>query len=170
MGAFKDTILEILSKSGIPEPQSGKFYSQQAWLNAFKTISGTVGPRTLFSIGKTIPENADFPPDIDTIEKALSSIDVAYHMNHRLNGVLLFNAETGQMQEGIGHYVYKQIGDKKAKIICDNPYPCDFDRGIVTAMANNFKPAGSLYVDVKHDDSYGCRNDGRNSCHYIVSW
>ena len=33
-----------------------------------------------------IPANAKFPPQIKTIEDALGAIDMAYHMNHRING------------------------------------------------------------------------------------
>lgn len=170
MGAGKRMGLKILSENNIDDPKPKNWYSQQDWLNAFKQISEKIGYNTLFLIGKSIPENAEFPPDIDSIEKALAAIDVAYHMNHRLNGKQLFNPQSGQMQEGIGHYNFKKISENKAEIICDNPYPCDFDRGIIAAMARRFKPSDSVQVAVNHDDSKGCRNKGDNSCCYIITW
>jgi hypothetical protein len=170
MGTFKAKAFDILSKNGISQPKAGEWYSQQAWLNGFREISETVGASTLFLIGKKIPENAQFPPDIDNIEKALQSIDVAYHMNHRLAGELLFNPLTGSMKEGIGHYVYVKMSEKKAKIICNNPYPCDFDRGIIEAMAKRFKPFESLFAKVAHDDAAPCRKKGADSCTYFVEW
>jgi hypothetical protein len=115
-----------------------------------------LGQNTLFSIGMKIPENANFPPEIESLEKALQSIDVAYHMNHR-------NGE-------IGHYRYESVGPKSVKMVCQNPYPCAFDRGIITAMAKRFKPKDSIMVNVMHDDSAPCRVKGGASCTYNVRW
>jgi hypothetical protein len=170
MGAFKKTSLDTLAGHGIHDPERGHWYPQQSWLNAFQAIAERVGPATLFAIGKKIPENALWPPEIDTVEKALASIDVAYHMNHRISGVALFNPQTGQMREGIGHYGFEKTGDRKARMVCPNPYPCDFDRGIIEAVARKFKPKDSLFVTVEHDDSQPCRKKGADSCTYLVSW
>ncbi len=147
----------------------GKWYSQQAWLDAFKAIANEVGLLTLFQIGRRIPENADWPPHVTDIHSALASIDVAYHMNHRINGRALFDPATGAMSEGIGHYGYQRIDDRTARMTCKNPYPCDFDRGIIESAANKFKPAG-FRVSVHHDDPAMCRKAGGDACIYTVTW
>ncbi len=155
MGAMKSVAMGILAQNGIKDPKPGQWFKQQAWLDAFKQISASVGPNTLAQIGQKIPENAQFPPEIDAIEKALSAIDVAYHMNHR----------GGE----IGSYAYKPEGPNKATLVCANPYPCDFDRGIIVAMARRFGPkAGN--VRVVHDDAAACRKKGQESCTYHVTW
>jgi len=161
--------LDILKRSGIDDPKPGEWYSQQKWLNAFKEIAEKVGDLTLNMIGKKIPEKADWPPAVDNIHKALGSIDIAYHMNHRKKGVPLFNPQTGSMGEGIGHYKYESLGERKAKVTCDNPYPCSFDKGLIEAAANKFKPANTL-VRVDHDESVSCRKKGKSICAYTVSW
>jgi hypothetical protein len=68
MGVFEKLALKILKEHGIDNPQPGRWYSQQAWLDAFKEIATKIGPNTLFEIGKKIPESADWPPEIRTIE------------------------------------------------------------------------------------------------------
>ncbi len=156
MGFFQKRAFEILASNGIVKPEPGKWYSQQAWLNSFQRISDEIGPKTLNNIGLKIPENANFPPDIDDIEKALSSIDIAYHMNHRFGE--------------IGHYHYQKSGDRQATLVCENPYPCDFDRGIIEAMSYRFKPKGSITVKVIHDDACPCRKRNAESCTYRVNW
>jgi hypothetical protein len=156
MGAFKAKAIKILTDNGITNPQPGKWYNQQAWLDAFKIISEQIGPSTLNSIGQKIPENAKFPPEINDIHKALESIDVAYHMNHR-NGI-------------IGNYKYEKINDKTVKIICSNPYPDEFDKGIITAMTRRFKPTGVILVNVKIDESQPIRTKGGDSTTYMVTW
>ena len=156
MGIYKKQSIEFLEKNGINNPQPGQWYSQQAWLNAFKEISETIGPKTLFAIGKAIPENAKFPPEIDSIEKGLSAIDVAYHMNHR----------GGE----IGHYKFESTGYNSGKMVCKNPYPCEFDKGIIESMAQKFKPKDSIMAFVEHDNSQPCRKKGADSCTYLISW
>lgn len=156
MGAARSKGLEILARHHIKDPKPGQWYKQQDWLDSFKEIAETIGPATLNAIGQKIPENAKFPPAIDTIEKALAAIDMAYHMNHR----------SGE----IGHYTFEKTGEKSGKMTCKNPYPCAFDRGIVEAMAKRFKPKTSLFAQVKHDDSQPCRTKGADSCTYLITW
>jgi hypothetical protein len=156
MGAFKSKALDILARNGIRDPKAGNWYLQQSWLDSFKEIAETLGDNTLLAIGRKIPENAKFPPQINTIEKALLAIDVAYHINHR--------------KGEIGHYHFSSTGPKSAKLVCRNPYPCAFDRGIIEAMAKRFKPKDSMLATVKHDDSCPCRKKGADSCTYTVAW
>ena len=155
MGVFKDSACRILERHGIPNPSPNGWYPQQAWLNAFREIAGTIGARTLHQIGSSIPASARFPPGIDSIEKALASIDAAYHLNHK----------GGE----IGHYQYVKTGPSSATVTCRNPYPCDFDRGIIEAMVTRFKPAGSI-PRVQHDASKPCRSKQGDSCTYLISW
>jgi len=170
MGAFRDRAYKFLEDNGIVRPEPGKWYSQQAWLNAFKAIAQATGEYTLFNIGKKIPENAQFPPEINTIEKALGAIDVAYHMNHRIGGKVMFDPASGTMLEGIGHYGFEKTGEREIRMVCENPYPSDFDRGIIEAMALKFKPAGAGIVIVKLDDSLPTRKKGADSCTYTIKW
>ena len=153
MERFEKKALQILEENGIKDPKSGAWYCQQSWLNVFKKISEDVGPYTLYCIGLKIPENAQFPPDIDSLEKALESIDVAYHMNHR----------GGE----IGTYKFHKSSDGSMYFTCNNPYPCEFDRGIIEGIAKRFILEED-YLTVKHDDSAPCRDKNGNSCTYHI--
>lgn len=146
--------IKILKSNGIENPQPGEWYSQKAWLDSFREISEKFGSNTLFEIGKQIPANAKFPPEIDNIEKGLSAIDIAYNMNHR-NG-------------DIGFYKMVEHDPLKREIImhCKNPYPCDFDRGIITTMGRKFK----VSTEVKLDNTKPSRNDGADDSWYIVTY
>lgn len=156
--AFKSTMVGILAKHGLEDLSSEAWYLQEKWLNAFKEIGEVYGSNTLFAIGKVIPEHAIFPPEINNLESALNAIDVAYNMNHR-------NGEIGY---------YKMINfqsDLRLAIIeCRNPYPSDFDRGIITTMALRFKPVDSIIVDVKLDENKPTRKNGAEGCTYHVTW
>jgi hypothetical protein len=143
------------------------WYSQAAWLEAFKHISEQVGDRVLFNIGLSIPSHAPFPPWVVDIDSAVRAVDAAYHLNHRKKGVPLLNAKTGAMSEGIGHYGYRRTGGEQRIIsVSNNPYPCAFDHGILTAMARAFEPNAV----VAHDDAEACRSKGADTCTYIITW
>jgi hypothetical protein len=118
-------------------------------------------------IGSKIPENAEFPSGIVDLNSAIKSIDIAYHMNHRKNEVVLYNVKTGVFTEGIGHYGYEKIPGKNLIISeCWNPYPCAFDLGILTTMTKKFEPNAII----ERDKSKPCRNNGADSCTYSIAW
>ena len=155
MGTHTDRASRILAGHGLADPRPGSWYNQQSWLNAFKEIAETLGPNTLYKIGMAVPEKAKFPPQITTVPQALAAIDMAYRMNHR----------GGE----IGSYQYQETGPSSARMVCRNPYPSDFDRGIIQAMANRFKPAGR-FVSVELEPGAPTRKNGAESCTYSITW
>jgi hypothetical protein len=155
LGAYEDVGRKILAAHGIDDPQPGRWYPQQAWLDAFRAIAGRLGPGALRSIGKAIPASAQWPPEVDSIEKALQSIDVAYHINHR----------GGE----IGYYHYEPVNFRSGKMVCRNPYPSEFDQGIVEAVVRRFAPEGAFPV-VRLDEQAPTRKNGADACTYWVSW
>lgn len=155
---FRQKVLQILANNGISNPEKLIWYNQQEWLNAFKQIYDTIGSHTLFSIGKAIPDSATFPENIITLKDALESIDIAYHDNHR----------DGE----IGYYRLTEFNEieRKAVMVCQNPYPCPFDRGIITSIVRKFKPVDSLNHEVELDSNKENRLDGAESSTYLINW
>lgn len=102
-------------------------------------------------IGKKIPETANFPPQINNIEAGLDSIGMAYRMNHR----------GGE----IGYYKFVKTGNNEGYVESNNPYPCDFNIGIVEGMAKRFVPT----AQVRHAEGE-CRKIHGNVCRYKVNW
>jgi hypothetical protein len=169
--AFRSVALKVMAQHGLTGKKAGidtaAWYPLGGFLKAYNAIALEVGTNVLFDIGESIPRNAKFPDSINDIDSAMRANDVAYHMNHRKSGVAMFNPATGVMLEGIGHYGYRRDGgERKIVVVCDNPYPCRFDHGILNAMAKRFE----LRSSVSHDDSKTCRAKGGLACTYVVSW
>ena len=154
MDTFRRLGVEILAKNGIVNPKPGEWFRQQAWLDSFEEIADAIGPTTLHRIGREIPKSVMWPTSIEDIETGLASIDVAYHMNHR----------GGE----IGHYRYVPGGPGRGRIICDNPYPCTFDLGIIEETARRF--ATTRRVVVRHDEEAPCRDKRGDTCTYNIRW
>jgi len=155
---FQKKMMEILAKHHIVDLDKTKWYKQTDWLHAFKEIEETVGDHTLFSIGKAIPENAIFPPDIDSLEGALNSINIAYQTNHR----------GGE----IGYYKLMSfdLDVRRASMKSYNPYPDEFDRGIITAVSRKFRPENTSKIVVNIDTSNPQRKKGADSTTYVITW
>lgn len=151
--AFEEKALRILAENGIENPDPESWYPQQAWLDAFAEIDERIGESTLNQIGKSIPDNAEWPAEVDSVTGGLESINEAYQMNHRGGG--------------IGHYEAEIIDDTTVHVECRNPYACAFDKGIVKATAKEFVDSGVPTVSEIGDE---CRADGGDACLYEVSW
>jgi hypothetical protein len=144
---------EVMARHGLMPFEPDHWYPQQSWLDALKEM-GDRGMLNLVAVGLKIPETAAMPPDILDVESALAAIDVAYHMNHR----------GGE----IGYYKYESVGDKHVKMICKNPYPSDFDYGLIYGFTRRYLPAGADFV-VERQDSPS-RVKGDDTCIYDVTW
>jgi hypothetical protein len=156
MSIVQKRALKILAQQGITPLESERWYPLESFLEVFRAIQAEIGLNTIKAVGRKIPENAMFPPNIVTIEDGFRSIDVAYRMNHRGTG-------------NIGGYHYSRTGERTAQMLCDNPYPCPMDEGLLESIGGRFRPQDSIWVRVEHQPG-GCRKDGAASCTFNLSW
>lgn len=127
---------ELLTSCGLSLVQTAQWYPQQAWLDVYRKIHDHLGPDTLNSIGRRIPYTADFPDEqMFDVPSALQSIDVAYHLAHR----------GGE----IGQYKFVEVGMDHYEIHCDNPYPNEFDIGIIASLVERFHGRLQFNVNMK---------------------
>lgn len=151
---YRQVALDALAENGIEHPAPDEWYPQQAWLNVFEAIAAEVEPHILDRIGEQIPDVVDWPTGISTVEAGLAAIDEAYQLNHRGGD--------------IGSYQFEPIEERTGDMVCRNPYPCPFDRGLIRATARRYAPVESfVFVEERGDR---CRRDGDDACTYTVSW
>ena len=157
MDVVQARALRMLADNGISPLQPDAWYPLSAVLASFQRIFEQIGPVTVRAIGRKIPDSAPFPPAIDSLEKALRSLDVAYRMNHRGSGPL-------------GAYRYEPgTAPRSARVVCDTPYPCDMDLGLIDALVDRFRPSDALWVRLEHAPG-NCRKRGGRDCAYHLSW
>lgn len=151
MGAFRERGEEILGENGIRGVTAQGWYPLQGFLATLDSISRTVGPHTLFQIGRRIPDHIFLPARINTFEDVCAAFDAAFDLNHR-----------GGDAGGIGYHV---TAIRSATIITSTPYPCDFDRGVIQGFFQRFM---DRRVTVAHDETRACKALGGSSCTYLV--
>jgi len=130
------------------------YYPVARFLGAMSELQGQFGPGFMRKIGAFIFEKAVFPPGIDSAPKGMSLVNEAYNMNH-------------QHADGkLGGYYWTQTSGSGGVMLCDNPYPCAFDIGILETIARRFAPSAV----VTHRTLETCRHDGGDRCFYEVRW
>ena len=129
-----------------------KFYPAEAFLKALKNIGEKMNSVILKNVGTKIVESAKWPSGIDSLESAMQSISVAYKMNHRPNDSAI-----------IGDYIYNKISERECTITATNPYPCDFDEGIVEGVSRTIEKN----VFITHLEG-SCRKNGDSQCVFQI--
>ena len=158
MDVVQARALRMLAEKGISPPiQPEGWYPLPVLLAVLQTIIEQIGPATLKGIGRRVPSTAPFPRDIDTLEKALRSIDTAYHATHR-----------GQGHIGSYRYTPGPV-PRSARVVSDTPYPCDLEMGIVESLADRFRPSDALGMRLEHTPE-ACRKRGDARCTYQLTW
>ena len=154
MGPFRRRGEQILAEYGIGEVESEGWYPLGAYVASLRAIGQKMGPNTLYQIGRQIPNHVQLPPGIDTFEKVLASFGMAFDMNHRTG------APDGTT---ITHEVRNP---RTAIIVTGTPYPCDFDRGVISGF---FQKLLATRINVDVQDSQPCKARGGETCTYTVT-
>ncbi|MBN2134754.1 MAG: hypothetical protein JW737_03405 [Acidobacteria bacterium] len=143
--------LKYLEKHGILNIEAKKFYSQQAFLLTQKDLAETMGVAiALEATGANIP--LELPP-----EKAKTVFEI------------FENWQKHYMDNNIGdtesYFRIIERGENYLLLETNNPYPCDFDRGLIKAFAHFVQPEAKV---VKWGSK--CRSHGDDACTYHISW
>lgn len=146
-------MFQILKNLGIEELNVKTWYDMNSITKFYSQIIKDFGPNTMFELGKSIPENASFPPEVNNIEAGLHAINAAYNTHH-------------QGYVGFYRVVEHNLENKKIVMQCYNPYPCSFDRGVITGMARKFQTG--IRIDI--DKTKPNRKNGGNESWYIITY
>jgi hypothetical protein len=114
-----------------------RFIFVQRWLDALKEIQETIGSNLLHRVGTAILQNAEFPPQFDSIDTVFAHMDDIYYANH-----------TGD----VGHYRVTRRPSGGWEIRCETPYPRHFERGAVEGVCRHAKFTGGKGYHVEFID------------------
>lgn len=148
-------VLSLLSESGIQEPVAEGWYGLASYMAFLAQVEARHGREALRAMGRAIPDTSRFPPELDSLGRALRLLDVAYQVNHR-GGV-------------IGSYQVRQLDPGWAEMRCENPYPCDLDFGILERLVERFH-GGDPQAGVVHRPGPQCRRLGARACLFDLRW
>ena len=136
------------------DPSPDTLYPLAEVLRAMSELQDQFGGPFMRKIGAFIFDKAIFPPGIDSVAKGMELLNDAYYANHV--------HATGK----IGGYYWTSGGEREGTMVCDNPYPCAFDIGILDTISKRFAPTAV----VTHEEPELCRHTGGDRCRYHVRW
>lgn len=154
-GCAGPELQDLLQLGSLPMVEAGDWYPLNRFLGVLKEAEAHFGADALRAGGRAILTTSKFPPDLDSLTRGLQMLDVAYQVNHR-NGA-------------IGRYRCTELTEGRAVMICENPYPCALDQGLLERLIAEFAPSG-LQGSVTHVAGKPCRCQGGRACHLEVRW
>ena len=141
-----------LADYGLEDIDPEEWYPLEIPLAMLYNMRDQYGDVRMRNMGQNIPEHVEFPPNLSEVDNALRGINEAYHQNHR--------------GSEIGFYEFQQEDSKEGIMTCENPYPCEFDKGLIKGVAKKFAN-NPVTVEEIGDQ---CRADGDQHCEYRVEW
>ncbi len=142
--------IEILEDHNINiELLENEWISIQQWVDAFREISSRLGPSEIRKIGKKMAEHFS-QKNQEPMINALELLQETYDKFH---------------QGKVGKYDVVELGINLAHLTSNSPYPCNFDRGMILAIAKKV----SKGARIKHLTT-SCRDLGHKQCVYSIKW
>jgi hypothetical protein len=141
----------------------GEAFDPQAWYPALPLVRAAhhlvdeLGPRVAFDPGRIARDRTG-----GDLVAMLGALDATYHRSFRLHGAPLVD-EQGAPRPGIGRYLVEPGGAEIA-VTATGPWPCAFDRAVVTGVALRAEPDAI----VEHGAGDPCRGRGDRRCVYRV--
>jgi len=155
---FRPMLDSILKANGVFVETPEEWYPMQLGLDICREIQDTVGPHTMFSIGKKAGELRQFSDKVSTLPEALGSLDEAYKASHRGGSV------------GFYELVSEDMAARKIEFKAHNPYPDEFDRGILMSVARKFKPANAMNIEVNRKEGVPSRMEDKDFTIFVITW
>lgn len=146
----EDKTIKIFKKYDLYPIEEAIWYPQQTCLNILRELDEFAD---LVAVGFQVfqPNNS---PTVKTVVDALNFLDVGYQAIHR--------------GENCGKYEFYLINDQKGRLICHNPYPADFDFGVVYSLLKHYPTNNEMRV--VWDKKVPNRKQGADSCELIIEW
>ena len=145
--AFEQQILDILAENGIENPAPQETYPANDVISSISQLAEDVGPKTTSRIAVHQIRIPEWPREIDTVEKALFSIDDMYQ-----DAYVDFN------RRYMGEFRFEKTGNSEGRgaVTEEFPYPESFAEGIFKGSLTKFASQNSLptvsETDTKTDE------------------
>lgn len=152
--AMGDAAAPYFADAGLDDLQTHSWYEFEQYLHVLDAIianePNVMG--SLVSIGMKIVETAPLPPEIDTVEKALMSMQGAWELNTQ-------NAPTN-------NWHVEKVNDDKFILTNNSPFPKDMEYGVLYGFVRRFAHGRNFTVSYENLDDRV--NDDQDTIRFVV--
>lgn len=143
----------ILDKYGLLNPSTKAWHAHRDVVQMIHEVASGNNDCDLYATGAIVQACFGLSDVTGGVDMALAAVDDYYQSTHRgpdAGGYQLLKWKCGTIS-----------------VTCNNPYPCDFDRGMLESLVKRFAPPGTV-LGVAHDHDARCRDLGDHACTYKV--
>ena len=156
---FQEMIKKVLAKHGVVDVVPENWYRLQPVLDALKEIEDSYGHFLLREVGEQAAERAPIPPEINSLQAVLFSLNPTLHKFHRGGNIGGYEVKEEKTSQGLTRY----------RVVASTPYPCSLTSGYLEGFSKRFGAAEWKEVLVRHDEEGPCRRKGSETCIYFVT-
>ncbi len=154
--AFRAAPLAMLAAHGLVPPFENRWFDTESLSNFMSRFAEAYGPNTIFNIGKKIPAVLLLPPkvaDCDSISDIPEAVDKIFHLYHRRDGQILYDAENDRFFEGLERIRHRKTGPNTMELTALHLYPPELTRGIIVRLARKFDPLINVQYEIKDGEA-----------------
>lgn len=97
-------------------------------------VLAALSPEEEYCAGWDIPDFVKLPRS-ENILAAFHALDIGYHLNHKLNGQLMYDTQQWRIVDGIGNFTARADGSRACIVQAPGPFSAHFNYGLVTRVA-----------------------------------
>jgi hypothetical protein len=122
---IKKRLLAILKELNIDAEDPEAWYKLDSAIQFYQRVREEFGPNTVYNLGKMFGDLYELPPEIDTLEKFLHSLDTMYQATHR-------NGYAGSY-EVVSH----DPENREYVLRSHTPYPYELIKGLLSSVGRD---------------------------------
>lgn len=130
-----------LLAAGVTEIDPAGWYPTRIELEFLATLP----PEAEYRAGWDIPDFVKMPKS-KNILAAYHALDIGYHLNHRVDGWLMYDTRTWRMLDGIGNFEVRADGRHTALVSAPGPFSLHFNHGLVARVAVLHEPTANTEI------------------------
>jgi hypothetical protein len=151
MVVFRRRIEEALTEQGIDDVNSHRWYPVGQFADVLEMVERDAGEAVVRKLGAAIPESMDWQGSPVSVKEGLDALPDGYRTCHR--GLT-------------GGYDMESSDENSATVVCETPYPPEFDKGVIKGTAERF---GAGFTKIEELNATP-RASGETAHTYEVSW
>jgi hypothetical protein len=148
MGVFRPIFKAVLEKYRININEEEIWIPLDALLDQIEHVKNRLGESALEKMGRVIGKNLAVPEGMKTLDDAFEKINIVYHLNHRINGRIMYDSALGVMAGKIGSFSANRMGSNDCEIESKSPYPCALNKGIIEGYVKRFCRDKEYFVKI----------------------
>lgn len=128
----------LLRETGLEPGLREGWHPLEPILEWLDRLLAEFGEEPVRLLGRRYLQQTRLPPRLESFERALQTLEITFHLNHRGGDV--------------GVCLFRFRGPRQGELSIQSPYPCPFVVGLLEALGERFLPEGTPPLRIQRRD------------------